>query len=98
MAPDNFLCPPSLAATLRAAAARRQKWLLTIFCVRHPWRPPCGPSLRDVKNGSWQFFVSAIPATTLRAVARRRLTLFQAISGLQKNKNPHKAGFWSAVR
>jgi len=24
----------------------------------HPWRPPCGPSLRDVKNDSRSFFMA----------------------------------------
>jgi len=29
------------------------------FMVVHPWRPPLGLSLRDVKNGSRPFFILA---------------------------------------
>ena len=28
--------------------------------TRHPWRPPCDPSLRDVRNSLRKFFVAAL--------------------------------------
>lgn len=30
----------------------------------HPWRPPFGASLGDVKNGSRPFFATALPPLT----------------------------------
>jgi len=59
-----------MQAVVRRLAACRSKALLTretrpdiqaatkarlVAC--HPWRPPSGPSLRDVKNRSRRFFV-----------------------------------------
>jgi len=50
----GFFCGlPSLAATLLAVAARRQKALPALFCALPSLAAtPAGPSLRDVKNRS----------------------------------------------
>jgi len=41
------------------------------FAARHPWPPPFGPSLRDVKNFSRKFFVLAKVTKTVVAGASR---------------------------
>src|SRR3990167_2052138 len=58
---------------LRPAATTEARPCDGLFMACHPWRPPYGPSLRDVKNCSRQFFMACPPiATTPPAIAARR--------------------------
>jgi len=48
---------PSKATAQAESNSFRTLRARVTFAARHPWRPPFGPSLRDVKNFSRKFFV-----------------------------------------
>jgi hypothetical protein len=69
--------------------------LLAIFYSRHPWRSSYGPTLRVVKNCSWQFFIRAIPGAP---PTDQRLALLKIAPGNFYSRHPWRCSYGPTLR